>query len=50
MRTGSTKSIAMLWPTTLAGLLGSLVLAFAVLAGPSDAAEPVPQIAIFATR
>lgn len=38
MKTQSSSS--MIWPTTLAGLLGGVMLVFAVLAVPTDAATP----------
>lgn len=33
----NTKTAAMLWPTTLAGVLGAAILGVAVLAVPADA-------------
>lgn len=38
MTTQAHVSKSLIWPTALAGVLGAVVLAFAVLAGPTDAA------------
>lgn len=53
MTTNSTaKTTAMLWPTTLAGVLGAAILGVAVLAVPADAgsANSTAQPAVTASR
>ena len=34
---------ALVWPTMICGLFGSLILAFAIIAGPANAATPAAK-------